>query len=101
MEADLLRPPMPLSKAASATTSSFPSMVQPEVFDGLNEMYDDPSVVRYCQNVREITAATPARIIAQISSDSFMDYELVSDFFLTIFDHICRLTRSSTFSLPD
>ncbi|OQV01872.1 hypothetical protein CLAIMM_07162 [Cladophialophora immunda] len=77
-------PPMPLlSKAMSTTTSSLPSIVQPQVFDHLTEMYDDPSVVRYCQNVREITAATPARIIAQISSDSFMDYELVSDFFLT------------------
>ncbi|EXJ67598.1 uncharacterized protein A1O5_08944 [Cladophialophora psammophila CBS 110553] len=77
-------PPMPpLSKATSATTSSSPSPVQPKVFDDLTDMYDDPSVVRYCQNAREITAATPARIIAQISSDSFMDYELVSDFFLT------------------
>ncbi|KIW93732.1 uncharacterized protein Z519_05047 [Cladophialophora bantiana CBS 173.52] len=73
----------PLSKATSATTSSSSSPVQPKVFDDLTVMYDDPSVVRYCQNVREITAATPARIIAQISSDSFMDYELVSDFFLT------------------
>ncbi|KIX99633.1 uncharacterized protein Z520_04267 [Fonsecaea multimorphosa CBS 102226] len=73
----------PLSKATSTTTSSLSSIVQPQVFDHLTQMYDDPSVVRYCQNVREITAATPARIIAQISSDSFMDYELVSDFFLT------------------
>ncbi|OAP56522.1 hypothetical protein AYL99_09701 [Fonsecaea erecta] len=77
-------PPMPpLSKTASTTTSSLPSIVQPQVFDHLTQIYDDPSIVRYCQNVREITAATPARIIAQISSDSFMDYELVSDFFLT------------------
>ncbi|KAJ9610873.1 Guanine nucleotide exchange factor lte1 [Cladophialophora chaetospira] len=84
MDSDMLRPPIPpLLKAASAESSSFPNVVQPEVFDGLNQVYDDPSVVRYCQNVREITAATPARIIAQISSDSFMDYELVSDFFLT------------------
>ncbi len=80
----LLRPPIPsLSKATSATTSSVPNMAKPELFDELTGTYDDPSVVRYCQNVREITAATPARIIAQISSDSFMDYELVSDFFLT------------------
>ncbi|KIW80768.1 hypothetical protein Z517_07385 [Fonsecaea pedrosoi CBS 271.37] len=77
-------PPMPLlAKASSTSTSSVSSIIQPQVFDRLTEMYDDPSVVRYCQNVREITAATPARIIAQISSDSFMDYELVSDFFLT------------------
>ncbi|ETI25370.1 hypothetical protein G647_02143 [Cladophialophora carrionii CBS 160.54] len=84
MDAASLRPPMPfLSQGTSAPTASLPSMVQPEVFDDLTQIYDDPSVVRYCQNVREITAATPARIIAQISSDSFMDYDLVSDFFLT------------------
>ena len=80
--ADALQPPIP-ANPKSASTASLPGMVQPEVFDDLSELYDDPSVVRYCQNVREITAATPARIIAQISSDSFMDYELVSDFFLT------------------
>ena len=83
-EADTLRPPIPLPSTATATSAnSLPRVMQPEVFDGLSQLYDDPSVVRYCQNVREITAATPARIIAQISSDSFMDYELVSDFFLT------------------
>ncbi|KIX03455.1 uncharacterized protein Z518_07007 [Rhinocladiella mackenziei CBS 650.93] len=71
------------SKSTSTTASTMTNPVQPEVFDELTAMYDDPSIVRYCQNVREITAATPARIIAQISSDSFMDYELVSDFFLT------------------
>ncbi|EXJ57610.1 hypothetical protein A1O7_07959 [Cladophialophora yegresii CBS 114405] len=84
MDAASLRPPMRfLPQVTSASTSSLPSMVKPEVFDDLTQIYDDPSVVRYCQNVREITAATPARIIAQISSDSFMDYDLVSDFFLT------------------
>ena len=80
------RPPMQLisnDNETSTSSSSLPSILRPEVFDDLTDMYDDPSVVRYCQNVREITAATPARIIAQISSDSFMDYELVSDFFLT------------------
>ncbi|KIW46977.1 uncharacterized protein PV06_02594 [Exophiala oligosperma] len=71
------------SNSTSATTSTSATSIPPEVFDDLTQVYDDPSVVRYCQNVREITAATPARIIAQISSDSFMDYELVSDFFLT------------------
>jgi len=55
-------------------------------------MYDDPSVVRYSQNVKEITAATPARIIAQISSESFMDYDLVSDFFLTFRSYMSTYT---------
>ena len=53
------------------------------IFDDLIQMQDDPSVVRYSQRTGDIVAATPARIIAQISSASFMDYELVSDFFLT------------------
>lgn len=83
-DAGNVRPPMPtVSTEPFVPSSSLPAAVQPEVFDALAELYDDPSVVRYCHNVREITAATPARIIAQISSDSFMDYELVSDFFLT------------------
>ncbi|EHY54272.1 Guanine nucleotide exchange factor lte1 [Exophiala dermatitidis] len=70
-------------KSTSRAVSTVTNPAEPKLFDDLNAVYDDPSVVRYCQNVREITAATPARIIAQISSDSFMDYELVSDFFLT------------------
>jgi hypothetical protein len=44
---------------------------------------DGESVVRYIPGTKDISAATPARIVAQISSESFMDYELVSDFFLT------------------
>lgn len=83
------------SKSASMVTSTSASSVQPDVFDELTKIYDDPSVVRYCQNVREVTAATPARIIAQISSDSFMDYELVSDFFLTFRSYL------STYSVLD
>ncbi|PGH06701.1 hypothetical protein AJ80_08118 [Polytolypa hystricis UAMH7299] len=57
--------------------------VDPRIFDSLTTLKDDPSVVRYAKGTNEISAATPARIVAQISSDSFMDYELVSDFFLT------------------
>ncbi|EXJ88071.1 hypothetical protein A1O1_04999 [Capronia coronata CBS 617.96] len=82
-------------KPTSRTVSTSTSQASPKLFDDLNAVYDDPSVVRYCQNVREITAATPARIIAQISSDSFMDYELVSDFFLTFRSYM------STYSVLD
>ncbi|KAL1873759.1 hypothetical protein Plec18167_006277 [Paecilomyces lecythidis] len=57
--------------------------IEPFIFDGLTVTMDDPSVVRYLPGTRDISAATPARIIAQITSESFMDYELVSDFFLT------------------
>ncbi|KAH8695535.1 hypothetical protein BGW36DRAFT_203983 [Talaromyces proteolyticus] len=57
--------------------------IKPEVFDFLTEDMNDPSVVKYMPGGRDISAATPARIVAEVSSDSFMDYELVSDFFLT------------------
>ena len=54
-----------------------------EQYDKLLQVYNDPTVVRYANGDREIAAAVKIRIIAQISSDSFMDYDLVSDFFLT------------------
>ncbi|KAJ9219162.1 hypothetical protein DTO280E4_4338 [Paecilomyces variotii] len=57
--------------------------IEPFIFDGLAVTMDDPSVVRYLPGTKDISAATPARIVAQITSESFMDYELVSDFFLT------------------
>ncbi|PLB38518.1 mitotic regulator LTE1 [Aspergillus candidus] len=57
--------------------------VGPSVFEDLVSEMDAESVVRYIPGTKDIGAATPARIVAQISSESFMDYELVSDFFLT------------------
>ena len=57
--------------------------ILPAIFNELSYTRDDPSVVRYSKATGEISAATPARIIAQITSETFMDYELVSDFFLT------------------
>ncbi|KAL4992537.1 hypothetical protein BDW68DRAFT_149113 [Aspergillus falconensis] len=57
--------------------------IKPSIFETLVTVMDDESVVRYVSGTRNISAATPARIVAQISSESFMDYELVSDFFLT------------------
>lgn len=57
--------------------------VEPSIYETLVYDMDDGSVVRYISGTKDISAATPARIVAQISSESFMDYELVSDFFLT------------------
>ncbi|KAJ5163515.1 uncharacterized protein N7500_005345 [Penicillium coprophilum] len=57
--------------------------VEPSIYEALVYDMDDGSVVRYITGTKDISAATPARIVAQISSESFMDYELVSDFFLT------------------
>ncbi|OKO98988.1 Guanine nucleotide exchange factor LTE1 [Penicillium subrubescens] len=57
--------------------------VEPSIYEALVSDMDGQSVVRYIPGTKDISAATPARIVAQISSESFMDYELVSDFFLT------------------
>ena len=57
--------------------------IEPAVFDDMAKKHNDPTVVRYSIRTGDIVAATPARIIAQISSENFMDYDLVSDFFLT------------------
>ncbi|EEH08620.1 conserved hypothetical protein [Histoplasma capsulatum G186AR] len=72
-----------LTSAQSSVFYKLREPIEPSIFDFLLHKMDDPSVVRYVKGSNEISAATPARIVAQISSDSFMDYELVSDFFLT------------------
>ena len=69
-------------KGRSASVASYLSPITADLYDRLLKAYDDPSVVRYT-NDRNVAAATKIRIIAQISSESFMDYDLVSDFFLT------------------
>lgn len=58
--------------------------IVPSIYDALSTNPDDPAIVRYAQDSGDITAASPARIIAQITSASFLDYELLSDFFLTV-----------------
>ena len=70
-------PPLPPS---SARVSTCP--IGPQIYDALTANPDDPSVVRFSQN-GAIRAATPSRLIAHITSPSFLDYELLSDFFLT------------------
>lgn len=84
--------------------------ISPNLYDRLLAVYDDPSVVRYANNKRDIAAATKIRIIAQISSESFMDYDLVSDFFLTfrsymttfeVIDYLLARLRWSVARLSD
>ncbi|KAL8709464.1 MAG: hypothetical protein Q9220_005847 [cf. Caloplaca sp. 1 TL-2023] len=58
--------------------------ITPSIYDALATNPDDPAIVRYAAGTRDITAASPARIISQITSASFLDYELLSDFFLTV-----------------
>ena len=58
--------------------------IVPAIYDAISANPDDPAIVRYALNSREISAASPARLIAQITSKNFLDYELLSDFFLTV-----------------
>ncbi|KAI1930840.1 Guanine nucleotide exchange factor lte1 [Ophidiomyces ophidiicola] len=84
------------STPSSAVFYKLKEPIEPSIFDALLSIMDEPSVVRYVKGTPHVAAATPARIVAQISSDSFMDYELVSDFFLTFRSY---LSHSNLLSL--
>ncbi|KJK62081.1 RasGEF domain protein [Aspergillus parasiticus SU-1] len=80
-------PAIELTRGSTATDKpilyELKEPIEPSIFENLVSQMDDDTVVRYVPRTKDISAATPARIVAQISSESFMDYELVSDFFLT------------------
>lgn len=59
-------------------------VIEPAMFDDLTfkPACDDRTIVRY-STTGTVTAATPPRLVAEITSPSFLDYELISDFFLT------------------
>ena len=59
--------------------------LDPRFYDDLTfpPKSDDPSIVRYSPVTGAIIAATAPRLIAQITSPNFLDYDLLSDFFLT------------------
>jgi len=79
--------------ASSALSTPLPSpnlmhsrtVIEPAMFDKLTfkPMCDDRSLVRYSGATGTLTAATPPRLVAEITSPSFVDYDLLSDFFLT------------------
>lgn len=77
--------PIPLIPSPPIPVAQDPADIGPEIYDQLSfpPGSDDPTVVRYDPYSQEITAAIPARIIAQITSSTFVDYHLLSDFFLT------------------
>ncbi|KAF7118932.1 hypothetical protein CNMCM5793_008570 [Aspergillus hiratsukae] len=81
------QPAMEMPRDSTATVNpvfyELKEPIEPFIYDRLSSKMDDSSVVRYISGTKDIGAATPARLVAQISSESFMDYELVSDFFLT------------------
>lgn len=89
--------PMHTPSVISSPTSEFPLMslsslisspqrlIGPEIFDDLSfpPGSENPLIVRYDPRTQEISAAIPTRIISQITSARFVDYHLLSDFFLT------------------
>ena len=88
--------PGPYLHPSSATYSLTPSRTPPTpsspnvtsgitlaLYDNVETNIDNPTLVRYSPATGRITAATPARLIAQITSPLFLDYELLADFFLT------------------
>ncbi|KAK8025530.1 RasGEF domain-containing protein [Apiospora arundinis] len=68
-----------------ATYLSTHLVIEPEMFDALTFKpdCDDRSIVRYSSATGAVTAATPPRLVSEITSPCFLDYELLSDFFLT------------------
>ena len=74
------RPPLPASAPSSSRVSHSP--IGPRLYDALTVNPDDRAVVRFSPS-GDILAATPSRLVAHITSPSFLDYELLSDFFLT------------------
>ncbi|KAL5615293.1 hypothetical protein BROUX41_005342 [Berkeleyomyces rouxiae] len=70
--------------AARATYIPTHQEIGPSMFDFLTfkPMCDDGDLVRYSP-AGAVMAATPARLIAEITSPSILDYEMLSDFFLT------------------
>ena len=58
--------------------------ISPTVYDEIAANPNNPAAVRYSTLTGEIVAGTPARIVAQVTSENFLDYELLSDFFLTV-----------------
>lgn len=72
-----------ISAPPTSTARASVVPIDPSLYDPFTLNPNDPTVVRYSATTKEITAATPTRLIAHITSPSFLDYELLSDFFLT------------------
>ncbi|KAK6005143.1 hypothetical protein QM012_007922 [Aureobasidium pullulans] len=53
------------------------------IYDKVAADPDNSQYVRYADSTNEIVAAIPTRLIAEITSVKFLDYDLLSDFFLT------------------
>ncbi|KAF5024673.1 hypothetical protein F66182_3243 [Fusarium sp. NRRL 66182] len=79
--------PTPSSPGNSRRVCGYQSnaKIEPAMFDDLTfkPACDDRTLVKYSPATGAVTAATPPRLVAEITSPSFLDYELISDFFLT------------------
>ncbi|KAI4736495.1 ras GEF [Aureobasidium sp. EXF-12298] len=53
------------------------------IYDKVAADPDNNQFVRYADGTAEIVAATPTRLIVEVTSVKFLDYDLLSDFFLT------------------
>ncbi|KAM4059184.1 rasGEF domain-containing protein [Hirsutella rhossiliensis] len=75
---------LPSPRLLRSTYMSTHLAIEPAMFTDLTfkPACDDKTIVRYSP-VGAVTAATPPRLVAEITSPSFLDYELISDFFLT------------------
>lgn len=80
----LIIPRFPVSNSRTTYRSTAMS-IEPAMFDSLtfSPDCDDRSIVRYSPVTGAVTAATPSRLVSEITSPNFLDYELISDFFLT------------------
>ncbi|KAI1156553.1 hypothetical protein F4825DRAFT_261620 [Nemania diffusa] len=78
-------PSSPMAKSTRPAFMPANLVIEPSMFDALTfkPACDDRSIVRYSPTNRAVTAATPPRLVAEITSPSFLDYDLISDFFLT------------------
>ncbi|KAI8945387.1 hypothetical protein F4801DRAFT_134375 [Xylaria longipes] len=78
-------PPSPMPKPTGPAFMPPNLVIEPSMFDALTfkPECDDRSIVRYSQTTGAVIAATPPRLVAEITSPSFLDYDLISDFFLT------------------
>lgn len=80
------RPPSSLRlRDMRSTQLSTDINIEPDMFTDLTfrPACDDRRLVRYTPSTGAVAAATPPRLVAEITSPSFLDYELISDFFLT------------------
>ena len=71
------------SRTPPTPSSTSPDTINPSTYDKVEANINDPTLVRYSPATGRITSATPARLISQITSPLFLDYELLADFFLT------------------